>query len=153
MVEKTFKAVIEEGPRGAVHIRLPFDPDEVWGSKTRHLLSGTVGGCRLRASVTSADPVMKMGPAWRRGAPVEMGAKVSVTVWPEGPQQSDLQEDFLAALKAEPKAAAFFDELAQFYRKGYLRWIDATKRKPEERARRIKETVKLLKAGVKERLK
>src|SRR3712207_7886764 len=29
-----------------------------------------------------------------------------------------------------PNAAAFFDSLAQFYRKAYLRWIDATKRRP-----------------------
>ena len=69
------------------------------------------------------------------------------------PQRTDLAEDFAAALNAEPKAAAFFDDLAQFYRKGYLAWIDATKKKPEERVRRIRETVKLLKAGKKERPK
>ena len=55
------------------------------------------------------------------------------------------------ALAASPDAAAFFDSLAQFYRRGYLRWIDATKRRPEQRAERIAEVVKLLKAGVKER--
>jgi hypothetical protein len=39
----------------------------------------------------------------------------------------------------------------QFYRNAYLRWIDATKRRPEVRAARIAETVELLKAGVKQR--
>ena len=44
-----------------------------------------------------------------------------------------------------------FDSLAQFYRRGYLRWIDATKRRPEQRAERIAEMVELLESGAKER--
>jgi hypothetical protein len=40
--------------------------------------------------------------------------------------------------------------LAQFYRKGYLRWIDATLRRPELRAERIARMVELLEAGVKD---
>jgi uncharacterized protein YdeI (YjbR/CyaY-like superfamily) len=55
------------------------------------------------------------------------------------------------ALDAEPAAGAFFDSLAQFYRRGYLTWIDATKRSPAERAARIAEMVRLLKAGHKQR--
>jgi hypothetical protein len=56
-----------------------------------------------------------------------------------------------AALAANPAAAAFFDTLAQFYRKAYLRWIDGTKRRPDLRAARIAEVVNLLEAGIKER--
>ena len=48
-------------------------------------------------------------------------------------------------------AAAFFDSLAQFYTRAYLRWIDATKRRPDVRAARIAEMVELLKAGRKQR--
>ena len=56
-----------------------------------------------------------------------------------------------AALEAAPDAAAFFDSLAQFYRRGYLRWIDATRRRPDLRAARIAEMVEFLKAGHKQR--
>ena len=70
---------------------------------------------------------------------------------PEGPQRDDLADDVAAALAANPDAGEFFDSLAQFYRRGYLRWIDATKRRPEQRAERIAEVVKLLMAGVMER--
>jgi hypothetical protein len=42
-------------------------------------------------------------------------------------------------------------QLAQFYRKGYLRYIDATKRRPDLRAARIAEVTGLLANGVKER--
>ncbi|MGH9266695.1 MAG: YdeI/OmpD-associated family protein, partial [Acidimicrobiales bacterium] len=54
-------------------------------------------------------------------------------------------------LEADPAAGAFFDGLAQFYRKAYLRWIDATTRRPDMRATRIAEVIDLCRAGVKER--
>ncbi len=152
-MKKSFKAVVAEGEKGGAFIALPFDADDVWGKKPRHRVSGTIDGQKIRAIISAADGGLKLTPMWRRDACVEVGKRASVVLWPEGPQQADLAPDFLAALKAEPKAAAFFDDLAQFYRKGYLAWIDATKKKPEERVRRIRETVKLLKAGAKERPK
>ena len=54
-------------------------------------------------------------------------------------------------LDASPDAGAFFDVLAQFYRNSYLRWIDGTKRRPEVRAQRIAEMIRLLNCGTKER--
>ena len=69
---------------------------------------------------------------------------------PEGPQSEMLAPDLASALAVEPDAARFFDGLATFYRKKYLRWIDATKRSPEKRAERIQELVGFLKAGRKE---
>jgi hypothetical protein len=92
-----------------------------------------------------------LGPAWRRDCGIAPGDAVTVVLTPEGPQREGLAADVAAALDAEPEAAAFFDSLAQFYRRAYLRWIDATKRRPDERAARISEMVELLKAGVKER--
>jgi hypothetical protein len=65
---------------------------------------------------------------------------------PEGPQRDDLGEDIAAALGANPNAGASFDSLAQFYRKAYPRWIDATKRRPDLRAHRIAEMIRLLDA-------
>ena len=63
---------------------------------------------------------------------------------PEGPQREDLADDIQAALGAEPVAGAYFDGLAQFYRQAFRRWINATKRRPDERARRIAEMLDLL---------
>jgi Bacteriocin-protection, YdeI or OmpD-Associated len=67
------------------------------------------------------------------------------------PQRGDLADDISAALEANPAAAAFFDTLAQFYRKAYLRYIDATTRRPDLRAARIAEVTDLLADGIKER--
>ena len=82
---------------------------------------------------------------------VAAGDEVAVVLAPEGPQRDDLAPDVAAAFAAAPNAAAFFDSLAQFYRRAYLRWIDATKRSPEQRALRIAEVVRLCGDGVKER--
>jgi uncharacterized protein YdeI (YjbR/CyaY-like superfamily) len=76
---------------------------------------------------------------------------VAVELAPEGPQRGDLAEDIAAALAANPAASTFWDTLAQFYRKAYLRWIDSTTKRPELRPVRIAEVVDLLAAGVKER--
>ena len=138
---------------GRVFVPVPFDPDEVWGKKTRHHIHGTVNSMGVRGVV---EPVGQgrgfvLGPAWRRGCWVAPGDEVAVVVVPEGPQRGDLAPDIATALEAEPQAAEFFDSLAQFYRRAYLRWIDATKRRPEVRAERIAEMVELLKAGKKER--
>jgi uncharacterized protein YdeI (YjbR/CyaY-like superfamily) len=76
---------------------------------------------------------------------------VDVAIHPEGPQRDDLAPDVAAALDASPEAGAFFDSLAQFYRQAYLRWIDATKRRPDQRPVRIAEVVALLEDHQKQR--
>jgi len=77
--------------------------------------------------------------------------EVVVELAPEGPQRADLADDIAAALADAPAAAAFFDTLAQFYRKAYLRYIDATTRRPDLREARIAEVLGLLTDGIKER--
>ena len=62
-----------------------------------------------------------------------------------------IDDDVRHALEEDPAAGDFFDSLAQFYRKAYLRSIDGTKRRPELRTARIAEMVALLHAGMKER--
>jgi uncharacterized protein YdeI (YjbR/CyaY-like superfamily) len=74
-----------------------------------------------------------VGVAWLRECPLVAGKKAHVELSPEGPQRHDLAEDVASALQASPNAGMFFDSLAQFYRRGYLRWIDGTKRRPELR--------------------
>ena len=90
-------------------------------------------------------------PASPMAGPPAIGADAIVVLAPEGPQRGDLAEDVAAALAANPAAGAFFDTLAQFYRKAYLRYIDATSRRPDLRAERIAEVAGLLADGIKER--
>lgn len=149
----TFDATIVSGPRQRLVICVPFDPDQLWGEKKEHRVSGTVGGIKWRGSIVRDGEGLAIapGPAWWRDCSLREGDRVKVTLAPEGPQREELAPDLAAALAAVPAAGEFFDSLAQFYRKAYLRYIDATKRKPELRAARIDEVVELLKAGKKER--
>ena len=134
--ERSYTAVVAKDRRGRVLVPVPFDPDAVWGQKTQHRVHGTVNGMGVRAIIEPLDTErgILLGPAWRRDCGIAPGDKVQVVLTPEGPQREDLAPDVAAALEAEPDAAAFFDSLAQFYRRGYLRWIDATKRRPDVRA-------------------
>jgi hypothetical protein len=155
MTARRFNATVSAGERGRVFVPVPFDPDQVWGTKPRHHVTGTVNGLSLRGVIElfGTDRGVVLGAAWRRDRGLAPGDPVEVILSPEGPQREDLAEDIITALNANPAAAAFFDSLAQFYRRAYLRWIDGTKRRPDLRAARITEMINLLAAGIKERPK
>jgi hypothetical protein len=152
-VRMRFTAEVASDAKRRVYVPVPFDPDQVWTARPVHHVAGTVGGHRVRARIEHFDDQrgILLGPAWRRGCRIGPGNTVEVALEPEGPQRDDLAPDLAAALESDPAAGAFFDSLAQFYRRAYLRWIDGTKRNPEKRAARIAELVDLLKAGHKER--
>jgi hypothetical protein len=149
---RSFTAKVEQRQRGGIAIKLPFDPSAEWGSKDRHDVTGTINGHKVRGRLRSVDSdhYLELGPAWCRDASVAPGAQVSVLLAPEGPQIGSLAPDFAAALEAEPRAREFFESLATFYRKNFVRWVEEAKR-PETRARRIAESVAVLKAGRRER--
>jgi len=148
-----FGARVAAGPRGSGVIVVPFDPDAAWGAKAEHHVNGTVNGCRVRVTIAPGRSgwAFALSPSRMRGTGLAAGSEVTVELAPEGPQRGDLADDIAAALQASPAAGAFFDTLAQFYRKAYLRYIDATTRRPDLREARIAEVTSLLAAGIKER--
>ncbi|MFN8580383.1 MAG: YdeI/OmpD-associated family protein [Gemmatimonadaceae bacterium] len=151
MTMQRFRATVSQSGTKVV-IVLPFDPNAVWGAKSRHFITGTVNGRTIRGPVDQhgTDYVLAPGPAWRRDTGIAVGHTVEVAIAPEGPQLQLMAPDIATALAAEPAALAFFDGLATFYRKNFMRWIDSAKRE-ETRARRIAEMVQLLKDGKRER--
>ncbi|WP_332642654.1 YdeI/OmpD-associated family protein [Aeromicrobium sp.] len=148
MASRTFTAAVE-GTKTAAYVVMPFDPDGVWGARPRHHLRGTVNGCGFRGPLEQVDGEWRcsLGPVWRRDNGVELGDTLTFVLEEEGPQREAVDPDIAEALEASPKAGAAFDGLAQFYRKAFLKWIDGTKKRPEERVRRIAEMVSLLEAG------
>src|SRR3954447_15907947 len=148
-----FVGELAPGPGGTLVVPVPFDPDRTWSSKPTHAVNGTINSRFVRSKLTptAAGWQMPVTPMWARDCALSAGMTVDVDIAPEGAQRPELAPDLAAALAANPKAAAFFDTLAQFYTKAYLRWIDATSRRPELRAQRIAEVVALLQAGVKQR--
>ena len=153
MESRRFVVTVATSGRGKLLVPVPFNPDQVWGTKQRHHINGTVNGIRVRAVIEPAGDGFgfTLGPTSPSARGVAVGDEVTVEIAPEGRPRDDRADDIAAALAANPDAGAFFDSLAQFYRRAYLRWIDATKRRPELRAERIDEMVKLLKSGTKAR--
>lgn len=147
---RAFTALVERDAKGRTLIVLPFDPSEAWGPKTRHHITGTIGTGRIRTSLPGAGPDARVVRGHALDA-YEAGEPVEVVLEPEGPQLASLAPDLADALTARPEALDFFLSLATFYRTGYLRWVDATKRRPDVRAARIAELVELLAGGHKER--
>jgi hypothetical protein len=134
-------------------VPVPFDPNEAWGVKSQHHVKGTVAGMRVRVTIAQVDAgwSFSLSSSRLRSCAAGPGDDVEVVISPEGPQRGDLAPDVAAALDVNPEAGAFFDVLAQFYRRSYLRWIDGTKRRPDVRAERIAEMIRLLNDGIKER--
>ncbi|HET7338429.1 MAG TPA: YdeI/OmpD-associated family protein [Candidatus Dormibacteraeota bacterium] len=148
-----FQAHAVRRPAGGAIIPLPFDPAAVWGRRDRYHVTGNIEGVRYRTALVHRQGGWQIVLAPKSGSAAGLrdGQRVSVEMWPEGPQLDELASDIARALAASPKAETAFEALAQFYRKGWLRWIDATKRRPELRAERITEMVRLLESGHKER--
>ncbi|NJM40533.1 MAG: DUF1905 domain-containing protein [Anaerolineae bacterium] len=152
MSQQSFSATLQTDDKGRVFVAVPFNPAEAWGEKPRHHVRGTVNDMPYRGPLdTVGGPYfMVLGAAWRRDCGIDVGDEVTVVLEAEGPQQDTLAKDIAEALATEPKAKAFFDGLATFYRKNYIRWIEGAKR-PETRAARIREMVALLKNGKKQK--
>ena len=111
---------VSDGGRGRIFVPVPFDADAIWGPKPRHPVGGTLNGTRVRGVVQLHDGVqgLLVGPSWLRGCDLSPGDQSKVYLEPEGSQRQHLADDIAAALQANPRAAQFFDGLAQFYRRG-----------------------------------
>ena len=147
MTAKRFESNVVR-TRTKTTVPVPFDPNDEWGWKVRHYVKGTVGGCSIRGllRLEGESYALPLGPAWLRDNLIPSSVTIEVVLQPDGPQSEALAADITTALNASPEAETFFQSVAPFYRKNFLRWIDQAKR-PETRAARIAEMVTMLEGG------
>ncbi len=141
--QRRFRATIGGTDGGRVY------PSNLWGERGRYCVAGTINGTKFRSRLDQSGNgyFLPLGPAWRRSAGLRPGDVVDVVdvlILDESPPREGLSPDVADALEADPEAGRFFDALAGFYRKNYLRWIAATKRRPDIREARIAELVELM---------
>jgi hypothetical protein len=150
---RTFRSRAQVEPSGRIVIPVPFDPAEVWGARDRYHLTYTIDGRTGRTTIEGRDGPTRiaLGPKSGQRQWVRDGDEVEVSLRPEGPHSATLAADVAFAFDADPAARQAFDSLATFYRKGWLTWIDGTKRRPDLRAERIAKMVDLVRLGHKER--
>ncbi len=147
---QTFEGTVTAaGGRGV--IALPFDPEKVWGPRGRYVVTGTIGGCPWRGTLEPLGDGFAVGVD---GVPTEnrpdVGATVEVVLAAEDPQADNVAADIASALAADPDALAFFEGLAGYYRRNFIRWIEDAKR-PPTRAARIAEMMVLLRERKREK--
>ena len=108
MSSQRFRAVLAAGPKDSAVIMVPFDPDEAWGAKADHPVSGTISGCRTRTRLVPAGRgwVLPLAPKRLIAMGIAIGEEVTVELAPEGPQRGDLADDIAAALAANPCPAS-----------------------------------------------
>lgn len=136
--------IIRRGSR--TFLVLPKEVADRWGEKPHHYVAGTIHArpIRGRTEVQGEQYILPLGATWLRDNDIQAGMNVECVLSLESPVIEELAHDIASAIEAEPQAKAFFEEIAPFYRKNYLRWIEDAKR-PETRAKRIAEVVQLLK--------
>jgi hypothetical protein len=154
MSREQFESRVESGERGRVFITIPFLPNDKWGKKPRHFVKGTLNGVAFCGSLGARGGkyFMPVNKDLQSQASVGPGDPVTVVIEPEGANKADgdLPEDLETALAGETAARQFLDGLSAFYRNTYCKWITEAK-KPETRASRVEQTVKLLKQKKKQR--
>jgi hypothetical protein len=145
--EQRFSATVESGERGRVFVRIPFDPNEVWGKKARHYVRGTLAGTPFETSLGARGGVVffPIGKELRATAGVDVGSTVKVVIVPTEATSVGPPEDLDAALRRSKAARAFFDGLTPFARNQWIGWITSAKRE-ETRKGRVAKAVKQLAA-------
>jgi hypothetical protein len=153
-MKRTFEVRLEaKGPGGAwTFMRIPFDVAEVFGSKARIAVAGTINGFEFHNSLMpegDGSHAMMVGRELQAGAKAQAGDIVTVTLWKDEQQRSiatpaDLEE----ALRANRPAADLFETLTYAQRKDYIDWLNDAKQ-ASTRMSRIGKAVDMLAAGKK----
>jgi bifunctional DNA-binding transcriptional regulator/antitoxin component of YhaV-PrlF toxin-antitoxin module len=146
MTRKEFRIKLERSG-GAARFTVPFNVQEVFGSKARVPVKGAVNGVPYRSSVFpmgDGKHYMVVNKSVRDAAGIEAGDTVRVTMEPDSePRVVVVPSDFKTALARNGEARAAFDLLSYSHKKEYVKWITEAK-KEETRVRRIEKAIEML---------
>ena len=146
-----FTARIQPGDGGGAGVVVPFDVESEFGTRGRLAVKATFDGVPYTGSLMKCGPEQHMLgilKAIREQIGKMPGDPVDVVLWKDdGERTVEIPAEFQALLRREGLLADF-ERLSYTNRKEYCRWI-ADARKEETRARRLTESIVLLKKGVK----
>jgi Domain of unknown function (DUF1905)/Bacteriocin-protection, YdeI or OmpD-Associated len=141
-----------KGPGGAwTYLSVPFDVHEVFGSKARVSVKGTINGHPFYNSLMpegDGTHSMMVSKELQAGAKVRPGDLVQVSVELDtGERKIKVPKDLRHALRAT-SAASFFDGLTSSQKKECVDWICSAKQSTT-RANRVKRAINMFLAGKK----
>jgi hypothetical protein len=147
-----FEAEIKPAPRSGAWVEVPYEIQEVYGTRGQVKVRATFDGKAYTGSLAPMGDgchVLGMTKALRAATGKDIGATVRVTIErDDAPRTVDVPPELEAALDGHAKAKAFFDGLSYTSKKEYAQWIAGAKR-PETRARRLDQAIEKLRRGEK----
>lgn len=86
--QKSFNAIVQREDK-FTFVTIPFSPREVWGTKPRYKVSGTINGISVRGTLGASgqEYFLRLGAVWMRGTGIEPGDNVTVQLLLEYPQE------------------------------------------------------------------
>lgn len=147
--ELRLRTVLEpRGPAAAVVL----DDEQVLavgGGRKAFPVRVTVNGHAFPGRVTRmrGENLIGLARAVREACGVAPGDEVDVVIaLDDAPREVEVPADLRVALTGDEAAAAAFEGLVHSHRKEFARWVAEAKR-PETRARRVAETLAMLRDG------
>jgi hypothetical protein len=148
-----FKAVIQNAGGGGAFVEVPFDVEKAFGSKkprVKALIEGVLYRGTLVRMGTECHLLLIL-KSIREQVGRTFGDEVKVSV------ELDVEErvavvplELKRAFRSDKEVKAAFEKLSYTHKKEYVTWIEEAKRE-ETRARRVAQTLKMLKDGKKSR--
>lgn len=147
-----FDAPLISAGGGGVFAEVPFDVQEVFGSKGLIPIKATIDGEAYRGSLANMGGgchVLIVLKAIREKIGKQVGDSVHIVLEHDTKERVvDIPEPLAQLLVANPQAQTFFDSLSYSNRKEYARWISDARRE-ETRQSRLDKTLEKLLAGKK----
>jgi hypothetical protein len=147
-----FDAVLLDAGGGGVFAEVPYNVEEVFGSKGLIPVQATIDGEPYRGSLANMGggchimPVLK---AIRAKIGKQVGDTVHFVIERDTAERVvEIPEPLANLLASNPQAQTFFDSLSYTNRKEYARWISDAKRE-ETRQSRLNQIIDKLLSGKK----
>jgi hypothetical protein len=147
-----FHAVLTrpEGVGTWTFVRIPFNVEEVYGSRGQVKVRGAVNGQPYRGSAMpqgDGSHYLVVNKALRDAAGAIIGDTVQVEMEPDAEgRQVEVPGDLRAAVDADSAAREAFGRFSYSHQKAYVEWIQGAKA-AATRQRRIARAVEMLAAG------
>ena len=147
-MQKKFKAKAQAaGPSGAwCFIAVPFDVSEVWGTRGRVAVKGTINGFPFSTNIQPMDGrhLLTFNKQLQAGAKAKAGDTVSIVMERATERLVvEVPAELAKAFRRSQEARMFWDKLAYSHRKEFARWISDAKQE-ETRARRAAKAVTMI---------
>jgi len=147
-MQKKFKAKAEAaGPGGAwCYIAVPFDVSEVWDTRGRVAVKGTLNGFPFHSNIQPMDGrhLLTFNKQLQAGAKAKAGDTVSVVMErASGELVVEVPAELTKEFRKNRGAKTLWGKLAYTHRKEFARWISDAKQE-ETRERRAAKAVTMI---------